>query len=134
MGFFRRPDHNLRELRAKIFGSKRLEAQSANVELESLSESNFSRKERSLSSLGTNGLKRRSESVMTSKRMKHQTRKSRYSQSSSHFEKSNEKNNSVNGLLQQSSSSDYKHKSSDEVRLVLIVCCLRKFVMIITIL
>ncbi|CAM8930339.1 unnamed protein product [Rhodiola kirilowii] len=110
-----RPDHNLRELRAKFFGSKRLEAQSANVEPELLSESHARRKERSLSSLAANAPKQRSEPGPTGKRMKHLTGRSRYVQSSSHLEKSNsKKKNNLLDLQLRSSSSENKYKSSEE--------------------
>uniref|UniRef100_A0A7N0RA30 RING-type domain-containing protein n=1 Tax=Kalanchoe fedtschenkoi TaxID=63787 RepID=A0A7N0RA30_KALFE len=110
-----RPDHSLRELRAKICRSKRLEAQPANVEPEPLSASHFRRKERSLSSLGGSAPKQRSEAVLTSKRMKPLTRRSSYLQSSSYLEKSNKKkDNNLKEPQQSSSSSEEMHKSSQE--------------------
>uniref|UniRef100_A0A7N0UDU4 RING-type domain-containing protein n=1 Tax=Kalanchoe fedtschenkoi TaxID=63787 RepID=A0A7N0UDU4_KALFE len=112
-----RPDHSLRELRNKIFRSKILEARPTYVEPEPepLSASYSRRKERSLSSLGANAPKQRSEPVASGKRLKPLTRRSSYLQSSSYLEKSNKKKDSnLEELRQNSSSSEEKQKSSEE--------------------
>ncbi|CAM8959321.1 unnamed protein product [Rhodiola kirilowii] len=110
-----RPDHNLRELRAKIFRSRRIQAQSTYIEPEPLSASHVRRKERSLSSLGANAPQIRSGPGLTGKRMKLLTRRSNHIESSSFLEKSNKKkDNNHKDLQKRSSSNEVLHKSSNE--------------------
>ncbi|KAK4764035.1 hypothetical protein SAY87_013473 [Trapa incisa] len=108
-----RPDHNLQDLRAKIFP---LKGRKANATLQPITNLLARRKERSLSSLVVNVPKALSQSAISCKRTKYGTRKAVASRGSSFIKKHANEKESTEGCCGSSSSLETVEKFTGNIQ------------------